>query len=168
MDLISCKKKASLRARIFLAVLLAGITACGPLARTERQVPSTVVTESGQITEWLWEYSSTHPEGFTLDIREKETPSEGICVAYAATQDKHSKEDLGYVVSHALAHDGFVGGWWNSEDSLYYFDSVRIFPETDLGEAVSFARENGQLAVFVLSTGEEVRMDTETGTDPKE
>ena len=40
------------------------------------------------------------------------------------------QEDLGDVVSHALAHDGYVGGWWNSEDSLYYFDSVRILPGT--------------------------------------
>jgi hypothetical protein len=42
---------------------------------------------------------------------------------------------------------------------LYYFDSDRLFPESDPGAAVSFALENGQLAVYVLSTGEEIRID---------
>ena len=152
-------KKTRRIPRLLLAIVIAGITACGPLARTARQGVVTSVSETDQVTERIWEYSLTHPEGFTLNIREMEVPSEGICVAYSATQGKHSKGDLDYVVSHALEHDGFVGGWLDSEDSLYYFDSVRIFPEADSTEAVSFAIENGQLAVFVLSTGEEIRIE---------
>ena len=140
---------------ILIILSIGVLSACGPLARTGRQEASV----SASLAEWVWTYSQAHPDGFTLDIRERKEPSEGISVAYAATQDRHSREDLDYVVSHALAHDGFVGGWWNSEDSLYYFDSDRLFPESNPGEAVSFALENEQLAFYVLSTGEEVRID---------
>ena len=129
------------------------------MARTARQGALISVSETEKVSDRVWEYSLAHPDGFTLDIREMKVPSEGICVAYSATQGKHSKGDLDYVISHALEHDGFVGGWLDSEDSLYYFDSVRIFPEADSTEAVTFAIENEQLAVFVLSTGEEIRID---------
>ena len=145
-----------MRNNLILIILCIGVlSACGPLARTSRQEASV----SAPIAEWVWAYSQAHPDGFTLDIRERKEPTEGISVAYAATQDRHSRNDLDYVISHALTHDGFVGGWWNSEDSLYYFDSDRLFPESDPGEAVSFALENEQLAFYVLSTGEEVRID---------
>ena len=128
------------------------------MARTTRQEASASASEVA-VADWIWTYSQAHPDGFTVDVRKRKEPTEGISVAYSTTQNRHSKEDLDYVVSHALAHDGYVGGWWNSEDSLYYFDSVRIIPESDSGEAVSFALENGQLAAYVLSKGEEVRID---------
>lgn len=56
----------------------------------------------------------------------------------------HSRESLTFVVEHALNHDGYVGGWLDSESGLYYFDSTKIFPEDQLEEALEFARENGQ------------------------
>ena len=142
---------------ILFTLCLTVLAACGPMARTARQEAAAPAQEA--TADWVWNYSQAHPDGFTVDIRDRKAPTEGISVAYAATQDRHSKEDLGDVVSHALAHDGYVGGWWNSEDSLYYFDSVRILPESASGEAVSFALENEQLAFYVLSTGEEVRID---------
>ena len=149
-----------MRLKTFLFTLcLTVLAACGPMARTARQEAVAPAQEAGATVDWVWTYSQAHPDGFTVDIRDRKAPTEGISVAYAATQDRHSKEDLGDVVSHALAHDGYVGGWWNSEDSLYYFDSVRILPESAAGEAVSFALENEQLAFYVLSTGEEVRID---------
>ena len=155
-----------MRLKTFLFTLcLTVLAACGPMVRTALQEAAATAQEAAGVeaavatADWVWTYSQARPEGFTVDIRERKVPTEGICVAYAATQDRHSKEDLGEVVSHALAHDGYVGGWWNSEDSLYYFDSVRILPESDSGEAVSFALENEQLAFYVLSTGEEVRID---------
>lgn len=165
---------------ILIALCLTVVTACGPIVRTARQqgaagsvpdtettrvpaaVSATTATSTSEVqaaADWVWTYSQAHPEGFTVDIHGREVPTEGLSVAYAATQGRHTKEDLGEVVSHALAHDGYVGGWWNSEDSLYYFDSVRILPESNPSEAVSFALENEQLAFYVLSTGEEVRID---------
>ena len=112
------------------------------------------------IADKVWIYSQTHPDGFTLDIRTMTEPTEGICVAYAATQNSHSREQLPYVINHALRHDGFVGGWLNTVDSLYYFDSDRVFPEDSLAAALRFARENGQISVFVLSTSMEIVVDS--------
>ena len=59
------------------------------------------------------------------------------------------------VVKHALQHDGYVGGWLNNENQLYYFDSTRLFPKDQLEEALKFGKENGQLSVFILSTATE-------------
>ena len=75
------------------------------------------------IADKVWTYSQTHPDGFTLDVRTMSEPTEGICVAYAATQNSHSRDQLPKVISHALSHNGYVGGWLNTSDSLYYFDS---------------------------------------------
>lgn len=111
------------------------------------------------IAERIWNLSQFSPDGFTIDIRTMEAPTEGIAVAYAATQGCHSREGLVAVVKHALEHDGYVGGWYDSESGLYYFDSTRLFPEDQLDEALQFARDNSQLAVYVLSTGEEIRLD---------
>ena len=43
-------------------------------------------------------------------------------------------------------------------DSLYYFDSVRLFPEDSLSAAVNFGKANHQEAVYRLSSGEEIRL----------
>jgi ABC-type amino acid transport substrate-binding protein len=114
---------------------------------------------SASLADKVWAYSQSHPNGFTLDVRTMTEPSEGIAVSYAATQDSHSRKQLGKVVSHALQQDGYVGGWYNREDSLYYFDSTKLFPENALKEAILFGRENAQLAVFKLSTSTVVPLD---------
>lgn len=111
------------------------------------------------LAERIWDLSQFRPDGFTIDIRTMEAPTEGIAVAYAATQGCHSREGLAAVVKHALEHDGYVGGWYDSVSGLYYFDSTRLFPEDKLDKALQFARDNGQLAVYVLSSGEEIRLN---------
>ena len=80
-------------------------------------------------------------------------PLAGICAAYAATQDSHGRDQLEAVVRHSFGHGGFVGGWLDPEDGQYYFDSIRIFPEDSLAAATRFGVENGQIAIFILSTG---------------
>ena len=115
------------------------------------------------IADKVWAFSQTHPDGFTVDIRTMKEPTEGIAVAYAATQGSHSRSQLSAVVSHALKNDGYVGGWLDSAEGEYYFDSTRLFPEDQLEAARQFAIENEQLAIFVISTGTEIRMD---GEDP--
>lgn len=104
----------------------------------------------------VWEFSQSHPDGFTLDIRTMTEPTEGIAVSYAATQDSHSRDQLDFVVEHSLQHDGYVGGWLNTESGLYYFDSTKLFPEDQLEEALQFGKENGQTSVYILSTGTDV------------
>lgn len=104
------------------------------------------------IVDSVWVFSQTHPDGFTLNILTMTEPTEGIVVSFAATQGSHSREQLDAVVEHALEHDGYIGGWLNTVDSLYYFDSNRLFPEDSLEAALRFAKENEQQAVFILST----------------
>ena len=111
------------------------------------------------IADKVWAFSQTHPDGFTLDIRTFTEPAEGIAVSYAATQNSHSRIQLDKVVGHSLQHDGYVGGWYNSEDGLYYFDSTRLFPENDLKGALLFGKENGQHSVFILSTYTDVLLN---------
>ncbi len=108
------------------------------------------------IADQVWTFSQTHPDGFTLDIRTMTQPTRGIAVSYAATQDSHSRHQLDGVVRHALQHDGYVGGWLNSGDGLYYFDSTRLFAEDSLGAAISFGKKNNQQTAFILSSFTEV------------
>lgn len=118
-------------------------------------------TSVKEMAEKVWQFSQLHPDGFTVDVRTMEEPTEGIAVSYAATQGCHSRESLTAVVQHALEHDGYVGGWFDTGSGLYYFDSTKIFPGDQMDEALEFARENGQIAIYIISTGEEVRVDKE-------
>ncbi len=111
------------------------------------------------IADKVWAFSQSHPDGFTLDIRKMAEPTEGIAVSYAETQNSHSRDQLDKVVCHALSHDGYVGGWLNTENGLYYFDSTKLFPETSLKEAIQFGQENAQHSVFILSTYTEIPTD---------
>lgn len=58
-----------------------------------------------------------------------------------------------------MQNDGFVGGWYNRADGLYYFDSTRLFPESQINEALGFGKKNGQNSVFVLSSLTEIPLD---------
>ena len=116
-------------------------------------------TDVSAISDKVWAFSQTHPDGFTLDIRTMTEPTEGIAVSYAATQNSHSRDQLDMVVSHALQHEGYVGGWLNGKDGLYYFDSTKLFPEDDLKGALQFGKENGQYSIFILSTYTDVPLD---------
>ena len=139
-------------------MMAAILTLCGTItlqacANDDSPVKNEDVTE---IADKVWAFSQSHPDGFTLDIRTMTCPTEGIAVSYAATQDSHSRDQLENVVSHALQHDGYVGGWYNSDDGLYYFDSTRLFPEDALAAAIQFGKENGQHSVFILSTSTDI------------
>ena len=139
-------------------MLAAILTLCGAMtlqacANDDSPVKNEDVTA---IADKVWAFSQSHPDGFTLDIHSMTCPTEGIAVSYAATQDSHSRDQLDYVVSHALQHDGYVGGWYNSDNGLYYFDSTRLFPEDSLAAAIQFGKENGQYSVFILSSSTDI------------
>lgn len=104
-----------------------------------------------QLKKRVWEYSQNNPEGFTLSLETLKPVTSGICVAYLETQNSHSLESLERVIQHALEHDKIVGGWYDEDTWLYYFDSVRVFPSSMEQEAIAFAQENKQLAVFNLT-----------------
>ena len=143
-------------------VLAAILITCGATAMTacsSNDDNPAGQTDVSVISDKVWAFSQTHPDGFTLDIRTMTEPTEGIAVSYAATQNSHSRDQLDMVVSHALQHEGYVGGWLNGEDGLYYFDSTKLFPEDDLKGALQFGKENGQYSVFILSTYTDVPLD---------
>ena len=139
--------------------LIAVLVICGPTSFASCASNEDNATEQSNITtiaDKVWAFSQGHPDGFTIDIRTMTVPTEGIAVSYAATQNSHSRDQLDKVVSHALLHDGYVCGWLNSADGLYYFDSTKLFPENDLKGAIQFGKENGQYSVFVLSTNTDI------------
>ncbi len=136
-------------------LLLAALTLCGSASLTSCtsvEDNATAQSSTSAIADRVWTFSQSHPDGFTIDVRTMTEPTEGIAVSYAATQNSHSRSQLDRVVSHALMHEGYVGGWYNSDDGLYYFDSTRLFPESELKEALEFGRQNGQYSAFILST----------------
>jgi hypothetical protein len=90
-------------------------------------------------------------DGFTVNLRKGfVSPISGYCVAYKATQDGFGFTGLTKAIEHAQANDGFVGGWLNTENGEYYFDSVRIIENRE--EAQRFAEEQEQIAYFHLDT----------------
>jgi glutathione peroxidase len=148
-----------------LSLILAALLAPGFLCSCE--TPGRFAVTPTQIADKVWAFSQSHPDGFTLDVFTGTEPKEGIAVSYAATQGSHSREQLDKVVEHALRHDGYVGGWLDASDGLYYFDSTRLFPEDALDDAIRFGKENGQRSAFVLSSSTDIPIPTET-TTPKE
>ena len=148
--------------RLKIWFLIAVLVICGPTSFASCASNEDNATEQSNITtiaDKVWAFSQGHPDGFAIDIRTMTVPTEGIAVSYAATQNSHSRDQLDKVVSHALQHDGCVGGWYNSADGLYYFDSTKLFPENDLKGAIQFGKENGQYSVFVLSTNTDIPLD---------
>ena len=127
---------------------------CSPmvLATCSNSDSQTEKDSIATISNKVWIFSQTHPDGFTIDIRTMTELTEGIAVSYAETQNSHSRDQLDKVIRHALSHDGFVGGWLNAKNNLYYFDSAKLFPENALKDAIQFGKENEQYSVSILST----------------
>lgn len=141
--------------RLKIWFLIAVLAICGTTCFASCSSNEDNASEQSIITniaDKVWSFSQSHPDGFTIDIRSMTEPTEGIVVSYAATQNSHSRDQLDKVVSHALQHEGYVGGYYNSENGLYFFDSTKLFPENDLKGAIQFGKENGQHSVFILST----------------
>ncbi len=106
----------------------------------------------------VWEYSLKNPEGFTLNIETFKPIRFGIVAAYLETQDSFGKEGLRRAVSHATENSKIVGGWLNYDNGLYYFDSSRIFRNSELRQAIEFAKQNKQLAIFDLTNLREIKI----------
>ena len=147
-----------LKTWLLIALLALGTTVSFTSCSSSNELSKEQV-EIKSIADKVWAFSQAHPDGFTLDVRSMTEPTNGIAVSYVDTQNSHSRDQLDKVVEHALNHDGFVGGWYNSEDGLYYFDSTRLFPEDSLKEAIQFGKDNSQHSVFILSTFTDIPLD---------
>ena len=111
-----------------------------------------------RLIERVWEHSKNSPYGFTLDLESLREVRFGIVVAFKETQGSFGRQSLMKVIGHALENDKKVGGWLNDEDGLYYFDSVKVFKNSDLREAMEFGIENDQIAIFDLTNLREIRL----------
>ncbi len=138
-----------------MAVSATSIPASCSTRGTSAAEQDDAVAVAGQV----WTFSQSRPEGFTLDLRTMTEPKQGIAVSYAATQGSHTREQLNSVVRHAMQHYGYVGGWLNSDDGNYYFDSTRLFGETELKDAVAFGKANAQQTAYILSTSTSLPLD---------
>ena len=142
-------------------LLIAVLTICGAVGFSSCSSSKDNASDKGitMLADRVWMYGQTHPDGFMLDIRTMTEPTEGIAVSYGETQNSHSRQQLDKVVRHAVQHDGYVGGWLNSNDGLYYFDSSKLFTENELRSALQFGRDNRQYSVYILSLGTEIPVD---------
>lgn len=107
----------------------------------------------------VWEYSLNNPYGFTLNVETFKAVKFGIIVAYLETQNNFGKESLERVLKHSLSHHKIIGGWLNNKSGFYYFDSVKIFRSSELKEAIKFAKQNKQLAIFDLTNLREININ---------
>ncbi len=140
------------RLRAAVRSVLMAFCCMAVLAACSRNDSSAEADYIASVADKVWAFGQSHPDGFTLDIRTMTEPTEGIAVSYAETQNSHSREALNAVVRHALKHEGYVGGWLNNDEGLYYFDSTRLYPEDSLWSAIQFGKANGQRTVYVLSS----------------
>lgn len=138
---------------MMLLTLLLFISGCS------KEHSATDENETKALIEKVWEYANVNPDGFTLNLETMKPIKYGISVAYLETQDSFDKEGLEIVINHALRNNKIVGGWLNEDNKLYYFDSVKIFKNSDLDEAITFAKQNKQLAIFDLTNLKEIKIE---------
>ena len=147
---------------LVVQIVLFLLCSCGTASPSSLSSSEIAQKDISTVADKIWAFASRHPEGFTLDIKTMTEPKQGIAVSYAATQNSHTRSQLDAVIRHALQNDGYVGGWYNQENGLYYFDSTRLFPEDSLNEAVQFGKDNKQTSVFILSTSSEVFISSDS------
>lgn len=116
------------------------------------------VTKMKQLIERVWEYSLKNSEGFTFNLETEKPVKFGIAVAYLETQNSFDKESLERVISHSLEHAKILGGWLNVENNRFYFDSIKIFKNSELDKAIEFAKKEKQIAIFDLTNLKEIRI----------
>ncbi|MFV0189081.1 hypothetical protein OBK29_03995 [Empedobacter falsenii] len=107
----------------------------------------------------VMDIAKKNPNGFTLNLKTMRLVRFGIPVAYLETQNSFGNESLENVIIHALDNNSIIGGWLDEETNLFYFDSVKLFKESDLNKAIEFAKENKQIAIFNIRTLTEIRIE---------
>ncbi len=91
---------------------------------------------------------------FCYDVRGNSHVYDGIVAPYRVDVDEVETNELLPVLEHALVNDGMVTGVKDAATGKTIFSSGRHY--TDLGNALRFAREQGQRAVYNWNRQEEV------------
>lgn len=102
--------------------------------------------------------ATTNKEGFTVNAATLQPVTTGYAVAVADTQDSFGLEGLANVVKYVSEHPevNAFGGWYDSENNMYYFDATVIVD--DLATAMELGRANKQIAIFDLANLKEIKL----------
>ena len=97
-------------------------------------------------------------DGFTVNAANLQPVKTGYAVAVADTQNSFGLKGLANVVKYVSEHPevNAFGGWYNSENNMYYFDATVIVD--DLKTAQELGRANKQIAIFDLANLKEIRL----------
>lgn len=97
-------------------------------------------------------------DGFTVNAATLQPVTKGYAVAVAETQNSFGLEGLANVVKYVSKHPEInaVGGWYNTENNMYYFDASVIVDY--LKTAKELGRVNKQIAIFDLANLKEIRL----------
>jgi fructokinase len=97
-------------------------------------------------------------DGFTVNAANLQPVKSGYAVAVAYTQNSFGFSGLANVVKYVSEHPEInaFGGWYNSENNMYYIDATVIV--NNLDEAKELGRINKQIAIFDLANLKEIRL----------
>lgn len=95
-------------------------------------------------------------EGFTVSAANLQPITTGYAVAVSDTQNSFGLEGLANVIKYVSEHPDInaFGGWYNTENKMYYFDAVVIV--NNLDSAKELGRVNKQIAIFDLANLKEI------------
>lgn len=95
-------------------------------------------------------------EGFTVSAANLQPITTGYAVAVSDTQNSFGLEGLANVIKYVSEHPNInaFGGWYNTENKMYYFDAVVIV--NNLDSAKELGRVNKQIAIFDLANLKEI------------
>lgn len=104
----------------------------------------------------IYEFGKTQEKGFTVDLNGNPVECEGFVVALRETQNSFEFDGLVKAYNVAKEKGIYVGGWYEQDTGLYYFDAC-VIVET-FNEAVIKAIEEGQRAFYDLKGGKEYNL----------
>ena len=101
--------------------------------------------------------AAANVDGFTFNLETQSLQGTGFAVARKETQNSFNADGLARCIEFAEANNvQCIGGWYDSESGLYYFDATEIFNDEE--SAREAAKENEQIAFFDLDTLTEIRL----------
>lgn len=117
-----------------------------------------------QVFSTLLTIATSNPDGYTVDAETLQPLTAGYVVAVKGTQNSFGPAGLRRVVEYQRTHKEITafGGWLDSKSGLYYYDACIIVGT--IGEAITLAKANKQIAFFCLDNGKEYNQD---GTERK-
>lgn len=103
--------------------------------------------------------AAANPAGFTVNAQTLQPVTTGYVVAVKGTQNSFGTSGLRRVVDYQRTHKevNAFGGWLDTKSGLYYYDACIIV--RTIGEAMTLAKENEQIAFFCLDNGKEYNQD---------